>query len=195
MCVSRERLAVTQLSTGTPYSCSPTSSSWQPVKQGFNSSPDHRQKKKKPSFVPSQLIAFLGFGLCKVRPDVSSSEQVCEEGRWESLLPSSHMWISDPTAGFLCKTRTRFSHFSEGERNNLKVTLKLSLEAQVELSKKEKVTFFSLGRNSRIPAGQCGEVSWGLGGSSGRSPGSRGSRILGGPLLVVWPGLHSAEPP
>ena len=105
------------------------------------------------------------------------------------------MWISDPTAGFLCKTRTRFSHFSEGERNNLKVTLKLSLEAQVELSKKEKVTFFSLGRNSRIPAGQCGEVSWGLGGSSGRSPGSRGSRILGGPLLVVWPGLHSAEPP
>ena len=95
---------------------------------------------------------------------MSSSEQVCEEGRWGSLLPSSHMWISDPTASFLCKTRTHFSHFSEGERNNLKVTLKLSLEAQVELSKKEKVTFFSLGRNSRIPTGRCGEVSWGLGG-------------------------------
>lgn len=95
---------------------------------------------------------------------MSSSEQVCEEGRWGSLLPSSQVWISDPTASFLCKTRTPFSHFSEGERNNLKVTLKLSLEAQVELSKNEKVTFFSLGRNSRIPAGQCGEVSWGLGG-------------------------------
>lgn len=119
---------------------------------------------------------------------MSSSERVCEEGRWGSLLPSSHVWISDPKAGFLCKTRTRFSHFS-GERNNLKVTLKLSLEAQVELSRKEKVTFFSLGRNSRIPAGQAWE------GGSGRSPGSRGARALGGPLLVMWPGLHSAEPP
>ena len=28
-----------------------------------------------------------------------------------------------------------------------------------------------------------------------RSPGSRGARALGGPLLVMWPGLHSAEPP
>ena len=30
---------------------------------------------------------------------------------------------------------------------------------------------------------------------SGRRPGSLGARALGGPQLVVWPGLQSAEPP
>lgn len=53
-------------------------------------------------------------------------------GEWESLLPSSHAWIAEPaTASCKNKTSTLLSHFSEEERNHLKVTLKLLQEARM----------------------------------------------------------------
>lgn len=56
---------------------------------------------------------------------------------------------------------------SQKERGttNLKVTLKLSREAQMGLSKKKEVTFFSLGKQLTDYRTIEGEVSWGLGGS------------------------------
>lgn len=63
------------------------------------------------------------------------------------------------------KMRTRLSHFPEGERNNLKVTLKWSQEAQMGLSKKKEVTFFFLGEQLTDYRTVGGKVSWGLGGS------------------------------
>lgn len=83
-----------------------------------------------------------------------------------SLLSTSHMrgCQTQQLAPYKNKTRTCLFHFSKGERNNLKVTLKLSQEAQMGLSKRKEVTFFSLRKQLTDCRTVGGEISGGLGG-------------------------------
>lgn len=81
---------------------------------------------------------------------------------------------------------------SQKERGttNLKVTLKLFREAQMGLSKKKEVTFFSLGKQLTDYRTMEGEVSWDPGGSL-----QVGRVSPKGPRLVSLPRLQLAEHP
>lgn len=77
-----------------------------------------------------------------------------------SLLPTSHMHgCQTQQAPCKNKTRTCLFYFSKGEGGNLKVTLKLSQEAQMGLSKRKEVTFFSLGKQLTDCRTVGGEIS------------------------------------
>lgn len=143
--VPRESLTETQRAIGTPCVCLQRkqipalellAQAREPIKQVFIVSPDQRQKR-----LPLSLMSysFFSFGPCKAYPAISSLEQVCELGRWGSLCPL-HMrgYQTQQLVSGKNKTRASLSHFSEGERNDLKVTLKRLRKPRWESLKRKR---------------------------------------------------------